>query len=131
MVAFSVLNSRHRPRGLRRTTPFPSASVSKAMLLVAALRRAGGRRLSYTTRRLLRSMITVSDNDAASALYAQVGGEGLNRVAGAAEMRKFTDVGHWAGARVPLPTRLDSSFASTSWCPRRTAVTRAGSCPRS
>ena len=100
VVAFSVLNSRNRPRGLCRTTPFPSASVSKAMLLVAALRRAGGRRLSYTTRRLLRSMITVSDNDAASALYAQVGGEGLNRVAGAAEMRKFTDVGHWAGARV-------------------------------
>jgi hypothetical protein len=100
VVAFAVLDSEHRPRGLRRTAPFPSASVSKAMLLVAALRQAGGRRLSDATRRLLRSMITVSDNDAASAVYAQVGGEGLRRVAGAAEMRKFTDVGHWAGARV-------------------------------
>jgi hypothetical protein len=100
VVAFAVLDSRQRPRGLRRTMPFPSASVSKAMLLVAALRRAGGRRLSETTRRLLQSMIIMSDNDAASIVYAQVGGEGLRRVAGAAEMRKFTDVGHWAAVRI-------------------------------
>jgi hypothetical protein len=100
VVAFAVLDTEHRPRGLRRTTRFPSASVSKAMLLVAALRRAAGRRLSDTTRRLLRPMITVSDNDAASAVYAQVGGEGLRRVARAAGMRKFADVGHWAGARI-------------------------------
>jgi hypothetical protein len=100
VVAFAVLDSEHRPRGLRRTTAFPSASVSKAMLLVAALRRTDGMRLSDTTRRLLRAMITVSDNDAANAVYAQVGGAGLGRVAVAADMRKFTDVGHWAGARV-------------------------------
>jgi hypothetical protein len=100
VIAFAVLDTEHRPRGLHRTARFPSASVSKAMLLVAALRRAAGRRLSDTTRRFLRSMITVSDNDAASAIYAQVGGEGLRRVARAAGMRKFTDVGHWAGARI-------------------------------
>ena len=99
-VAFAVLDERHRPRGLRRTAAFPAASVSKAMLLVAVLRRAAGRRLSGTDRALLKPMITASDNDAASALYGKVGGGGLRNVARAAGMRKFTDVGHWGGARI-------------------------------
>jgi hypothetical protein len=100
VVAFAVLDTDHRPRGLRRTARFPSASVSKAMLLVAALRRADDERLGDTDRRLLRPMITLSDNDAAGAIYARVGGEGLRRVARAAGMRRFDDVGHWAGARI-------------------------------
>jgi beta-lactamase family protein len=99
-VAFAVLDREHRPRGLLRTAQFPSASVSKAMLLVAVLRRAGARHLSDGERNLLRPMITVSDNDAASAVYAQVGGHGMRRVAKAAGMRQFADVGHWAGARI-------------------------------
>jgi Beta-lactamase enzyme family len=100
VVAFAVLDTDHRPRGLRRTAHFPSASVSKAMLLVAVLRRAEGRRLTARERALLRPMITVSDNDAASAVYAEVGGAGLQRVARAAGMNAFVDVGHWAGARI-------------------------------
>src|SRR6266576_3292965 len=80
-VAFAVLDAEHRPRGLRRTARFHSASVVKAMLLVAVLRRAGERHLSSGQRSLLRPMITVSDNDAADAIYARVGGEGLRRVA--------------------------------------------------
>ena len=70
------------------------------MLLVAVLRRANGRRLSSGDRALLKPMITLSDNDAASALYAQVGGDGLRNVAQAAGMHRFTEVGHWAGARI-------------------------------
>jgi hypothetical protein len=99
-VAFAVLDRRHRPRGLLRTSHFASASVSKAMLMVAVLRRAGSRRLHDGERDLLRPMITFSDNDAASAIYATVGGGGLRRVAHAAGMRQFADVGHWAGARI-------------------------------
>jgi beta-lactamase family protein len=100
VVAFAVLGEQGRPRGLPRTVSFPSASVAKAMLLVAVLRRADGRRLSDTERLLLPPMITVSDNDAASAMYASVGGRGLNEVARVAGMRKFADVGHWAGSRI-------------------------------
>ena len=99
-VAFAVLEPESRPRGLRRTVQFPSASVSKAMLLVSVLRRAGGGPLTDTERRLLPPMITMSDNNAASAIYAQVGGEGLRQVAKAAGMRQFVEVGHWAGARI-------------------------------
>jgi Beta-lactamase enzyme family len=98
VVAFTVLEKNARPRGLRRTVRFRSASVVKAMLMVAVLRRAGRRRVTNVRRRHLRRMITVSDNDAANALYAEVGGRGLRKVARAAGMRKFVDVGHWAEA---------------------------------
>jgi Beta-lactamase enzyme family len=99
-VAFAVLDGEHRPRGLHRTVRFASASVTKAMLLVAVLRRSGRKRLSDSDRALLRPMITSSDNDAANAVYARVGGTGLRRVARAAGMTRFADVGHWAGARI-------------------------------
>jgi beta-lactamase family protein len=100
LVAFAVLERGGRPRGLLRTTRFPSASVSKAMLLVAFLRNAGRRRLSEAERAILRPMIVVSDNGAADAVYGRVGGGGLRAVARAAGMRKFADVGHWAGAQI-------------------------------
>jgi hypothetical protein len=89
-----------RPRGLLRTARFHSASVVKAMLMVAVLRRARGRHLSDAERRRLRPMITLSDNDAAGAVYEDVGGHGLRRVAHLAGMRRFSDVGHWAEARI-------------------------------
>jgi hypothetical protein len=101
VVAFTVLGEGDdRPRGLRRTVRFRSASVVKAMLMVAVMRRAGRRRIDAVTRAQLHRMITVSDNDAASAIYAHVGGHGLRRVAHAAGMRKFIDVGHWAEALI-------------------------------
>jgi hypothetical protein len=99
-VAFAVLDQRGRLRGLRRTLRFPSASVVKAMLMVAVLRRAAGGHLSAGERDLLRRMITVSDNDAASAIYAQVGGAGLRSVAHAAGAKRFADVGNWADAQL-------------------------------
>jgi hypothetical protein len=99
-VAFAVLDPDHRPRGLRRTMRFPSASVTKAMLLVSVLRRAAAKPLDENVRRQLRAMITVSDNDAASAVYARVRARGLQSVARAAGMNNFREVGHWAGARI-------------------------------
>jgi beta-lactamase family protein len=99
-VAFAVLDERGRLRGLRRRLQFPSASVVKAMLMVAVLRRAAGGHLSAGERDLLRRMITVSDNEAASAIYAQVGGAGLRSVAHAAGAKRFADVGNWADAQL-------------------------------
>jgi hypothetical protein len=74
--------------------------VVKAMLMVAVLRRADGGHLSAGERDLLRRMITVSDNEAASAIYAQVGGAGLRAVAHAAGAKRFADVGNWADAQL-------------------------------
>jgi hypothetical protein len=77
---------------------FYSASVVKAMLALAVVRAAPRRALTAGERALLRPMITVSDNDAATAVYARVGREALLRIARAAEMTRF-DVGfNWADA---------------------------------
>jgi hypothetical protein len=99
-VAFAVLDGQGRLRGLNRTVPFPSASVVKAMLMVSVLRSVGSRHLDGAMAKTLTAMITVSDNDAAGAVYRKVGAGGLYRVAHAANMRSFRDVGWWASARL-------------------------------
>jgi hypothetical protein len=86
-IAFATLDERGRLFGINRTVRYPSASVVKAMLLVAVLRRGEP---SAPTRALLGPMITASDNKAALRIYhEQVGDGGLNAVAHAAGMRNF------------------------------------------
>jgi hypothetical protein len=100
-VAFAVLDERSgRVRGLRRTTRFRSASVVKAMMLVSVLRRAGKRHLTAAERGRLKPMITMSDNAAASAIYAEIGAHGLRRVAHAAGMRKFSPASPWGVSQI-------------------------------
>ena len=99
-VAFAVLDGQGRLHGLNRTVQFPSASVVKAMLMVSVLRSIGKGHLDGGTAKTLTAMITVSDNDAASAVYQKVGASGLYRVAHAANMKYFRDVGWWASARL-------------------------------
>ena len=112
--------------GEERTSPRPSAHRALSLgerregdVMVAVLRWAGRHRLSAVKRSLLRRMISVSDNDAASTLYARVGGPGLRKVARAAGMRKFVEsprpLGRGVGSR--RPTRPASFFASTGSCP--------------
>jgi hypothetical protein len=100
-VAFAVLDTKsNRVRGLNRTMRFRSASVVKAMMLVSVLRRAGKRPLTQGERALLWPMITRSDNDAASAVYGQIGNEGLRRVARAAGMKKFSPSPVWGTSQI-------------------------------
>ena len=99
-VAFAVLDGHRRLRGLRRTLAFPSASVTKAMLLVAVLRGAAARPLAPGEDALLRPMVTWSANDAADRAYAGVGGAGLLAVAAAAHSRRFAEHGHWSNAEI-------------------------------
>jgi len=75
--------------GVRRSVP--SASVVKAMLLVAYLRRPDvrGRRLGPHERALLGPMIRRSDNAAASRVCNIVGTGGLARLARRSHMRRF------------------------------------------
>ena len=100
LVAFAVLDQQDRLRGLDRTRRFNSASVVKAMMMVAILRRAEGRRLTDRERGLLHPMITRSDNDTASAIYGQIGDAGLNAVARVAGMRKFRPSSVWGNSQI-------------------------------
>jgi beta-lactamase class A len=68
---------------------FPSASVLKAMLLVAYARDARDRPLSARERALLGPMIRRSDNPAANVIFTRVGPAGLTRLARTAGMTRF------------------------------------------
>jgi hypothetical protein len=101
-VSFAVIGpfrATTKLRGQAQRAQFSSASVTKAMLLAAYLR--SHKKLSAEAKGLLRPMITLSDNDAAGAIYAQVGDEGLKRVARRAGMRDFEPTpGFWGGAQI-------------------------------
>ena len=102
-VSFAVVDGEAGVRGYDPDNAFSSASSSKAILLAAELRRLRDERapLDDATRSLLEPMITYSDNDAASAVYARVGDTGMTEVAQRAGMRSFSvDPGYWGGAQV-------------------------------
>jgi beta-lactamase class A len=102
-VSFAVIDDDRRTRGYGTDTHYSSASASKALLLAAELRRlrAEHEPLDSETRALLEPMITYSDNDAASGIYARVGDGGLEEVAEHAGMRDFgLDPGFWGGAQL-------------------------------
>jgi Beta-lactamase enzyme family len=99
-VAFAVMTEDGQIRGFNASAQFRSASVTKAMLMVAVLRRARARPVSAHEKALLKPMITASDNEAADTVYAAVGDLGLQAVAHAAHMRNFLGVGALFESRI-------------------------------
>jgi beta-lactamase class A len=97
-VGFAVAVPGKRIRGVNVDHRFYSASVVKAMLALAVVRAAPRRALTASERALLRPMITYSDNDAASTVYARVGRDALMRIARAAGMTRFDVSFNWADA---------------------------------
>ena len=89
-IAFAV-RTRTRFWGWHATQAFPSASVLKAMLLVAYLDMPSvrNRPLRASDRALLRPMIRQSDNDAATVVLRIVGSARVYGVAYRAHMRSF------------------------------------------
>jgi beta-lactamase class A len=102
LVSFAVVDTKGRMRTREGGRLYASASVVKAMLLVAELRRLAdnGLTLDPGTEDVLEAMIAWSDNDAADSIYARVGDPGLLAVAEAANMRRFTVAGYWGNAQV-------------------------------
>ena len=126
-VSFSLRTERrHWSHG--GTTTYRSASVVKAMLLVAYLRRGDvrGRRLRGGERALLDPMIRRSDNDAADAVSARVGMLALSALARRTGMRAFLPIPCGAARGSPPTTRRGSSCGSTGSCRAATAPTRCG-----
>ena len=101
-VSFAVTAGDGRLIGLDMDRRFISASVVKAMLLVAYLEAIdeGGSPLTAEARRALSKMVRVSGNKEATAIYRGVGDEGLYRVAARAGMRRFTAARSWGDSRI-------------------------------
>ena len=120
-VAFAVADDRGGISGLDVRRPFPSASLSKAMLLVAYLRKleAEATELTQSDLDTLGYMIRLSDNASADIIYSRVGDEALTDLARRAGMRGFAVSGYWAGAMVTPADQARFFLAIDRLVPRR------------
>jgi hypothetical protein len=119
-VSFAVRTGR-RAWSWRGTTTYRSASVVKAMLLVAYLRRADvrGRPLRAGERALLDPMVRRSDNDAASAIHARVGLGALSALARRVGMRQFIPHPVWGGSTITAADQARLFLRIDRLTPRR------------
>jgi hypothetical protein len=118
-VAFAVIDGCGGLRGYDVRRQYSSASIAKALLLPAYLRQRGDAPIPEGDRALLHSMITLSDNGAANAIYARVGDAGLVDVARRAGMGDFEPTpGFWGGARVTAGDMARLFFRLESNLPR-------------
>jgi hypothetical protein len=101
-VAFAVVDEVGRLRGHRVRDQYLSASVVKAMLMVAYLNQPGvrGRSLTGGERALLEAMITRSKNRAATRIRDAVGNGGLAALARRVGMRGFATAPSWGSSRI-------------------------------
>ena len=102
VASFAAIGPRGREVTYEADRLYSAASTVKAMLLVAELRRLEREQLPLDdgTAQMLRAMITYSDNEAADAIYARSGDEGMFGVARDAGMKGFTAAGHWGNAQL-------------------------------
>ena len=110
--SFALIDTHGRLHGFAPHRRYVTASVVKAMLLVARLRQLGNHLPSASDRAVLEPMIEVSDNDAADAAYGWVGDAALLAVgkrAGMHDLRRRRATG--ATSTSAPPTRRASS-----WC---------------
>jgi Beta-lactamase enzyme family len=99
VVSFAYLDARGRLHGYQPNRRYRAASLVKAMILVAYLRRVswGQLPLDGAARARLGPMITVSDNIAANWAYDRIGrGPSLDALARRAGMSHFTAASYWA-----------------------------------
>ncbi len=119
-TAFAVVDSEGRMSGVHEHWTFVSASVVKAMLLVAYLRRLdahGQHQVDSYSNSFLYPMINVSDNSAATQTWSIVGDSGLYSVAHAAGMTDFSIVGIWANAQISAADQAKFFFEMDSLIP--------------
>jgi D-alanyl-D-alanine dipeptidase len=99
IVSWALIDSHGRMHGLAARRTFISASLVKAMLLVSYLRQVGNRAPTTSERAMLGPMITRSDNELATAVFARVGDLRLRALAARAGMKRFSVNGYWSGAQ--------------------------------
>jgi hypothetical protein len=97
-VAVAVVDSNDELSGLHAHTTFESASLAKAMLLVAYLRARPAPDPSLDA--VATTMIEESDNSSANTIYGVVGAKGLQKVASLSGMEDFEPGAGWIDSRV-------------------------------
>jgi hypothetical protein len=120
-TAFAVVDSEGRLSGVHLHWTFVSASVVKAMLLVAYLRRLDSLGQHYVdsySNSFLYPMINVSDNNAATKTWSIVGNAGLHAVAGAAGMTDYSVYTDWASSQISAADQARFFFEMDSLIPR-------------
>lgn len=120
-VGFAFYDDCHRTVGWHENEAFASASVVKAMLMVAYLRKGDvdDRDLRRDERRLLRPMVEKSDNDAANRIYLAVGDGGLNELARDARLERFHTQPVWGNTTLTPATQARFFARIERWIPRR------------
>jgi hypothetical protein len=119
-VSFAV-RTEVRGWSWRGATTYRSASIVKAMLMVAYLRRSDvrGRPLRADERALLDPMIRYSDNDAADAISARVGLAALSALARRVGMEHFVPYPSWGGSTVTAADQARLFIRIDRLVPRR------------
>jgi beta-lactamase class A len=120
-IAFEVRTA-ERAYGWHERRTFPSASVLKAMLLVAYLNEHSvrSRPLRPHERALLAPMIRRSDNSAASTIFVQVGSARLRRLGRRAGMRRFAPAAPiWGNSRIDAADQARFFYRIDSLVPKR------------
>jgi hypothetical protein len=123
-ISFAVRTERHL-YGLDVRRAVPSASVLKAMLLVAYLREPSvrDRALREADRDLLGPMIRWSDNVAATRVRDIVGNDGLVRLAHRVGMRAFSPAAIWGLSRIDAADQTLFFLHVDGFVPRRHRAT--------
>lgn len=101
-VSFAVVDTAGVLSCYRCRVSYHSASVVKAMLLIAYLNGLVGQNelLTADHEAYLDSMIRLSDNEAATVIYGHVGDRRLRELADQAHMTDFRISGSWGTARI-------------------------------
>ena len=123
-ISFAVRTERHL-YGVEVRRTVPSASVLKAMLLVAYLRGPDvrDRALRKADRNLLGPMIRRSDNVAATQVRDIVGNDGLVRLARRVGMRAFSPAAIWGLSRIDAADQTLFFLEIDRFVPRRHRAT--------
>ncbi len=120
-VSFAIVGERGNSRGFKARREFHSASVVKALLMTAYLRRGSvrNRRLYGGDKALLEPMITRSDNATASSVYGIVGADGLRRLARRATLRDFHPNVVWGLTEISSGDMASFMYRLRRYLPKR------------
>ena len=120
-ISFAVVGPAGRIYGYRRSAGVPSASVIKAMFMVAYLRHPSvrDRELRDSDKQLLGPMIKRSDNAAATRIADYVGPTRINRVAEVSGMRDFHYTRPWGSSTISARDQAPFFFRLERYIQRR------------